>query len=60
MDIGKKIAVIGAGLCGLKCAHDLGSRGASVTVFEKAEELAGDLPIVELGPISPLIMGPSM
>ena len=43
MDIGRKIAVIGAGLCGLKCAHDLGSRGASVTVFEKSRGIGGRL-----------------
>ena len=43
MDIGRKIAVIGAGLCGLKCAHDLDSRGASVTVFEKSRGIGGRL-----------------
>ena len=43
MGIGRKIAVIGAGLCGLKCAHDLRNRGISVTVFEKSRGIGGRL-----------------
>ena len=33
---GKKIAIVGAGVCGLTCAHDLALLGYSVEVFESA------------------------
>lgn len=39
---GKKVAVIGAGPCGLTCAHDLAVLGYSVTVFE-ASPVAGGM-----------------
>ena len=39
----KKIAVIGAGVCGLTCAHDLALLGYSVEVFESAPVPGGML-----------------
>jgi NADPH-dependent glutamate synthase beta subunit-like oxidoreductase/NAD-dependent dihydropyrimidine dehydrogenase PreA subunit len=39
---GKKVAVIGAGPCGLTCAHDLAVLGYPVTVFESSP-LAGGM-----------------
>ena len=39
---GKKVAVIGAGPCGLTCAHDLARIGYPVTVFE-ASPVAGGM-----------------
>ncbi len=40
---GKRVAVIGAGPCGLTCAHDLAVLGYSVTVFEAAPVAGGML-----------------
>jgi len=40
---GKKIAIVGAGVCGLTCAHDLGLLGYSVEVFESAPVPGGML-----------------
>ncbi len=37
----KKVAVIGAGVGGLACAHDLALRGYSVTVFEASDTAGG-------------------
>jgi NADPH-dependent glutamate synthase beta subunit-like oxidoreductase len=39
----KKIAIIGAGVCGLTCAHDLALLGYSVEVFESAPVPGGML-----------------
>ena len=39
----KKIAVVGAGVCGLTCAHDLALLGYSVEVFESAPVPGGML-----------------
>lgn len=38
---GKKVAVIGAGVGGLSCAHDLALRGYKVTVFEASDTAGG-------------------
>ncbi len=38
---GRKIAIIGGGLCGLTAAYILGQRGHSVTVFEKESKVGG-------------------
>ena len=40
---GKKIAVVGAGVCGLTCAHDLALLGYDVEVFESAPVPGGML-----------------
>ncbi|MFP5237769.1 MAG: FAD-dependent oxidoreductase [Acidobacteriota bacterium] len=40
---GKKVAVIGAGVCGLTCAHDLALLGYEVEVFESAPVPGGML-----------------
>ena len=40
---GKKIAIIGAGVCGLTCAHDLALLGYEVEVFESAPVPGGML-----------------
>ena len=40
---GKKIAVVGAGVCGLTCAHDLALLGYTVEVFESAPVPGGML-----------------
>ena len=40
---GKKIAIVGAGVCGLTCAHDLALLGYSVDVFESAPVPGGML-----------------
>ena len=40
---GHKVAVIGAGPCGLACAAELRKGGYAVTVFEKEAEAGGDL-----------------
>ena len=40
---GKKVAVIGAGPCGLTCAHDLARLGYPVTVFESSPVAGGML-----------------
>ena len=40
---GKRIAVVGAGVCGLTCAHDLALLGYSVEVFESAPVPGGML-----------------
>lgn len=40
---GKKIAIVGAGVCGLTCAHDLALLGYSVEVFESAPVPGGML-----------------
>ncbi len=37
----KKVAVIGAGVGGLSCAHDLALRGYQVTVFEASDTAGG-------------------
>lgn len=37
----KKVAVIGAGVGGLSCAHDLALRGYSVSVFEASDTAGG-------------------
>ncbi len=39
----KKIAVIGAGLCGLTCATKLGSKNYDVTIYEKSDRIGGRL-----------------
>ncbi|MGI5892396.1 MAG: pyridine nucleotide-disulfide oxidoreductase/dicluster-binding protein [Bacillota bacterium] len=39
----KRIAVIGAGLCGLSCTIKLSSHGYDVTVFEKNDKVGGSL-----------------
>ncbi len=39
---GKRVAIIGAGPCGLTCAHELRKRGHAVSVFE-SREVAGGL-----------------
>jgi NADPH-dependent glutamate synthase beta subunit-like oxidoreductase len=39
----KKIAIVGAGVCGLTCAHDLALLGYSVEVFESAPVPGGML-----------------
>jgi len=38
---GKRIAIVGAGVCGLTCAHDLALLGYTVEVFESAPVPAG-------------------
>ena len=43
MGSGRKVAVIGAGLCGLKCGNDLENKGISVTIFEKSRGIGGRL-----------------
>src|SRR5664280_1415371 len=40
---GKKVAIVGAGVCGLTCAHDLALLGYSVDVFESAPVPGGML-----------------
>src|SRR5512140_675958 len=40
---GKKIAIVGAGVCGLTCAHDLALLGYAVEVFESAPVPGGML-----------------
>jgi NADPH-dependent glutamate synthase beta subunit-like oxidoreductase len=40
---GKKVAVIGSGVSGMSCAHDLALLGYEVTVFEKQEVAGGML-----------------
>jgi formate dehydrogenase beta subunit len=40
---GKRIAVVGAGVCGLTCAHDLALLGYTVEVFESAPVPGGML-----------------
>jgi NADPH-dependent glutamate synthase beta subunit-like oxidoreductase len=40
---GKKIAIVGAGVCGLTCAHDLALLGYEVEVFESAPVPGGML-----------------
>ena len=40
---GKKVAIVGAGVCGLTCAHDLALLGYSVEVFESAPVPGGML-----------------
>lgn len=39
----KKIAILGAGLCGLSCMIKLASHGHDVTIFEKSDRLGGRL-----------------
>ncbi len=41
--INKKVAVLGAGVAGLSCAHDLALMGYKVTVFEESERAGGML-----------------
>ena len=43
MGSARKVAVIGAGLCGLKCANELENHGMSVIVFEKSRGIGGRL-----------------
>lgn len=40
-ELGKKVAVIGAGPAGLSCAHVLAREGISVTIFEKEKKGGG-------------------
>ena len=40
---GKKVAIVGAGVCGLTCAHDLALLGYSVKIFESAPVPGGML-----------------
>jgi formate dehydrogenase beta subunit len=40
---GKRIAIVGAGVCGLTCAHDLALLGYSVEIFESAPVPGGML-----------------
>jgi len=40
---GKKVAIVGAGVCGLTCAHDLALLGYSVEIFESAPVPGGML-----------------
>ncbi len=42
-DLGRSVAVVGAGPAGLLAAHDLRRRGYSVTVFERESEIGGCL-----------------
>lgn len=39
----EKIAVVGAGLCGLSCAHALAAQGYTVQVFERGAQIGGSL-----------------
>ncbi|WP_415930551.1 pyridine nucleotide-disulfide oxidoreductase/dicluster-binding protein [Zhenpiania hominis] len=39
----KKIAIIGSGISGLACMYRLSEKGYSVTVFEKGDEIGGNL-----------------
>lgn len=41
--LGKKVAVVGAGVGGMTCAHDLARLGYEVTVFEASEKPGGML-----------------
>ena len=45
----KRIAVIGGGIVGLTAAQSLAARGASVTVFEAADEVGGAITTVRDG-----------
>ena len=36
-----RVAVVGAGISGLVCAHELQRRGAQVTVFEGSDRVGG-------------------
>src|SRR5258705_10734091 len=38
---GKKVAIVGAGPAGLRCAHVLSSEGIDVTIFEKVVKVGG-------------------
>lgn len=40
---GKRVAIVGAGPCGLSCAHDLALLGHEVTIFEAAPVAGGML-----------------
>ncbi|TEB08565.1 NAD-dependent dihydropyrimidine dehydrogenase subunit PreT [Pelotomaculum schinkii] len=39
----KKVAILGAGLCGLSCTVKLASHGYDVTIFEKKDKIGGRL-----------------
>lgn len=39
----EKVAVVGAGLCGLSCAYTLAAQGYSVQVFERGVQIGGSL-----------------
>ncbi len=41
--MGKSVAVIGAGLCGMGCARQFADKGWAVTVFDKGRALGGRL-----------------
>jgi renalase len=47
-----KIAVIGAGMAGLACAHELMRADAKVTVFERSRGLGGRLATRRVGPLA--------
>ena len=41
--MGHRIAILGAGMSGMSCAHQLVTAGAKVTVFDKGRALGGRL-----------------
>ncbi len=43
-EVGKKVAVVGAGPAGLSCAHVLSREGVDVTIFEKESKGGGLMP----------------
>jgi heterodisulfide reductase subunit A len=52
IDANKRVAVVGGGVGGLRCARDLSRNGYQVTLIEKAPFLGGRM--VQLGSIFPL------
>ncbi len=47
---GRKIAVVGSGVAGLMCAETLARRGFDVTVFEKENEIGGQILLASAPP----------
>jgi hypothetical protein len=53
----RRAAVIGAGLCGLTCAHDLAQEGWDVQVFDKSRGLGGRLAVKRLPDLGNVDLG---
>ena len=52
--VGKRIAIVGGGPAGMKCAIVAAERGHKVTIFEKNDHLGG---MIDHSPVMPVLNG---
>lgn len=50
-----RVAIIGAGISGLRCADILGQNGAQVTIFEARDRVGGRVSLTNPPVVGPLV-----